>query len=89
VQLGLTAEDWGYTGACAEAWSRTQRVALAFQACGAIVVDGHHLWSYMTRQDAYHVATAPWSCVLMAEWLANLVRLAFLLRPTSAWTDTQ
>ena len=25
----------------------------------------------------------------MAEWLANLVRLAFLLRPTSAWTQKQ
>ena len=25
----------------------------------------------------------------MAEWLANLVRLAFLLRPTSGWTDEQ
>ena len=25
----------------------------------------------------------------MAEWLANLVRLAFLLRPTSGWTQKQ
>jgi hypothetical protein len=90
VQLGLSPEDWGYVGACAETWARTQqRVALAFQACGAIVVDGHHVWRHMTKMDPYHVAIAPGSAILMAEWCANLVRLAFLLRPTPEWVQKQ
>jgi hypothetical protein len=43
----------------------------------------------MAKADPYHVYLAPRSAILMAEWCANLVRLAFLLRPTPEWVKKQ
>jgi hypothetical protein len=56
VQVGVAGSDWGYTGDVPFAWNLScQRAALAFQACGAIVVDGHHVWQRLTKADPYHV----------------------------------
>jgi hypothetical protein len=92
VQLGMNPADWRYEGDTAEAWKAIfERVTLAFQACGCLVVSGTHVWRLCPRAsgDPIHLSCVSNSVRLVTEFLLNLVRLVVTLYPSEGWQNDQ
>ena len=90
VQLGMDPRDWGYAEPVASAWRKIfDRCALAWQACGCIVVNGSHVGRSLPRADSYHLVCTKSSVRAVAEWLVGLLRLAGMLTRARSWLAQQ